>query len=144
MVPPKGVAADFGFKVGQIYVGHIYITLDPAHNYAIKATAPFITDLEIVRGVQLDALGGPGRLGARSLPGIQAPSTSPKKKKKKKKKANSAKSTNPTSALRVERAVQGAARPADGLRLPQRPVLMSADSWNHPGQFTPVCRGRPR
>ena len=60
MVPPKGVAADLGFKIGQIYIGHIYITLDPAHDYAIKSTAPYITDLEIVRGVQLTLWGVPG------------------------------------------------------------------------------------
>ena len=44
--PPKGVAADFGFKVGRLFLGHIYQTLDPSRDYAGESTAPFITDIE--------------------------------------------------------------------------------------------------
>ncbi len=42
--PRKGVPADFGFNVLG-YRGHIYPTLDPARNYAIKATTPYISSI---------------------------------------------------------------------------------------------------
>jgi uncharacterized repeat protein (TIGR01451 family) len=60
LVPPKGVAADIGYKIGQIAIGHIFLTLDSAHDYALKATAPYINDIEAVRGVQFVLWGVPG------------------------------------------------------------------------------------
>ena len=61
LVPPKGVAADFGFKIGQIYIGHIYITLDPAHDYALDRAVHHRPRDRARRAA--DPLGRPGRSG---------------------------------------------------------------------------------
>jgi hypothetical protein len=130
LVPPKGVAADFGFKIGQIYIGHIYITLDPAHDYALKATAPYITDLEIVRGVQLTLWGVPGdpeHNRYRAFKPTFLPNGDIDEKE-------------PFGAP-----VAGPYRPF--LDLPMDcgidngPFMVSVDSWNHPEQFTTPLPG---
>jgi hypothetical protein len=58
--PPPGYPADFGYKIAGFAVGHIFASLDPAQDYAIKATSPFITDVLAVRGVQVKMWGVPG------------------------------------------------------------------------------------
>jgi uncharacterized repeat protein (TIGR01451 family) len=125
MVPPKGVAADFGFKIGQIYIGHIYITLDPAHDYAIKATAPYITDLEIVRGVQLTLWGVPGDPAHDRYRAFKPTFN----------EEGEIDETEPFGA-----SVGGPYRafldlPMD-CAFDNGPFLLSVDSWNHPGVFT--------
>ena len=64
LVPPKGVAADFGFKIGQIYIGHIYITLDPAHDYARESDRALHHGPRDRARRAADPLGRPGRSGA--------------------------------------------------------------------------------
>jgi hypothetical protein len=58
--PPKGVLADFGFDAGTFVLGHIYPTLDPAQDYAIKALTPDISSALSVRGSQVTFWGVPG------------------------------------------------------------------------------------
>jgi Domain of unknown function DUF11 len=130
--PPKGVAADFGFVVGGFEIGHIYQTLDPAHDYAVKSTAPFITDIVPVRGVQLTIWGVPGDPAhddVRAFPGKKDPITE-----------------EPIQIPFSEwfgAHVEPPYRPL--LSLPMDcgvnngPFTFSADSWNNPGQFsTPI------
>jgi hypothetical protein len=44
LVPPRGQTADFAFDVQGFVQAHIYPTLDPARNYAIKVVTPNISD----------------------------------------------------------------------------------------------------
>lgn len=60
LVPPKGVLADFGFDAGTFVLGHIYPTLDPAHDYAIKTLTPDVSSALSVRGSQVTFWGVPG------------------------------------------------------------------------------------
>lgn len=60
LVPPKGQAADFAFNAGGYVQGHIYPTLDPAQNYAIKTVSPNISNFFSVRGVEVTFWGVPG------------------------------------------------------------------------------------
>lgn len=60
LVPPKGTPADFGFQFGEFAVGHIYASLDAAHNYAIKSTSPYNSQLLPVRSVRVNFWGVPG------------------------------------------------------------------------------------
>jgi hypothetical protein len=60
LVPPKGVAADFGFNAANFVQGHIYPEVDPAQNYAIKTVTPNISDLVNVRGSEVTIWGVPG------------------------------------------------------------------------------------
>jgi hypothetical protein len=57
--PPRGVAADFGFNAGGLIQAHIYPTLDPAQNYAIKTVTPHISSLVQVRGSEVTFWGVP-------------------------------------------------------------------------------------
>ncbi len=56
--PRKGVPADFGFNVLG-YRGHIYPTLDPAQNYAIKATVPYISSILPIHSAEFTMWGVP-------------------------------------------------------------------------------------
>lgn len=58
--PPKGALADFGFDAGSFVLGHIYPTLDPAQDYAIKTLTPDISSALSVRGSQVTFWGVPG------------------------------------------------------------------------------------
>jgi hypothetical protein len=58
--PPLGEAADFGFNAGGLVQGHIYPTVDPAQNYAIKTVTPEISSLVPVAGSQVTFWGVPG------------------------------------------------------------------------------------
>jgi uncharacterized repeat protein (TIGR01451 family) len=60
LVPPRGVIADFGFSsIGMI--GHMYLSADPARNYAINATIPFISNSFLnVIGAEVTIWGVPG------------------------------------------------------------------------------------
>jgi hypothetical protein len=60
LVPPKGVPADFGFDAGSFVLGHIYPELDPSQNYAIKTLTPDISSALSVRGSQVTFWGVPG------------------------------------------------------------------------------------
>jgi len=60
MEPPKGQAADFGFNAGGFVQGHIFPTLDPAQNYAIKTLTPNISNLVPVTGSEVVFWGVPG------------------------------------------------------------------------------------
>lgn len=59
LVPPKGTPADFGFQAGGLIQGHIYAQLDPAQNYAIKTVVPDITSFVTARGAQTTFWGVP-------------------------------------------------------------------------------------
>lgn len=74
LAPPKGVPADFGFAVAGTVIGHIYSSVDPSHNYSIKATTPYISDLYPVRMVRFTAWGvpaDPAHDRLRSYPELQ-------------------------------------------------------------------------
>jgi len=58
--PPKGVPADFGFAAGSFVLGHIYPEPDPSQNYAIKTLTPDISSSVGVRGTQVTFWGVPG------------------------------------------------------------------------------------
>jgi len=58
--PPKGTPVDLGFNAGGAVIGHIYATLDPAQNYAIKSVSPNISSLVNVRGSEVTIWGVPG------------------------------------------------------------------------------------
>jgi hypothetical protein len=58
--PPKGTPVDLGFNAGALVIGHIYATLDPAQNYAIRATSPNISSLVNLRGTEVVIWGVPG------------------------------------------------------------------------------------
>jgi hypothetical protein len=58
--PPRGQAADFGFNAQNFVRGHIYPTLDPAQNYAIKTLTPDISNLVPVTGSEVTFWGVPG------------------------------------------------------------------------------------
>ena len=141
MEPPKGVAADFGFKIGQIYVGHIYITLDPAHNYAIKSTAPYITDLEIVRGVQLTLWGVPGDSAHDRFRAFK-PLYAPDEEEEQEEEGELGEIDDEDYGASVERPYRALLNLPMDCDFPNGPFLMRADSWNHPGQFTPYLPGQ--
>jgi hypothetical protein len=58
--PPAGTPVDLGFDAGGLVQGHIYATLDPAKNYAIKSVTPNISSLVNVRGSEVTLWGVPG------------------------------------------------------------------------------------
>jgi hypothetical protein len=58
--PPKGTPVDLGFFAGGVVQGHIYATLDPAQNYAIKSITPNISSVANVRGSEVTIWGVPG------------------------------------------------------------------------------------
>ncbi len=60
MQPPKGVIADFAFNAAGFVQAHIYFTLDPAQNYAIKSVSPNINDSYPVRSAEVTFWGVPG------------------------------------------------------------------------------------
>ena len=60
LVPPKGTPVDLAFNAGGFVQGHIYATLDPAQNYAIKSVSPNISALVNVRGAEVTIWGVPG------------------------------------------------------------------------------------
>ena len=57
---PKGEPADFGFNGAGIVQGHIYPELDPAQNYAIKTVTPEISSLAQPTGAEVVFWGVPG------------------------------------------------------------------------------------
>jgi uncharacterized repeat protein (TIGR01451 family) len=57
---PKGTPVDIGFRAGGLAIGHIYATLDPSKNYAIKSISPDIATLAPVRNVSATIWGVPG------------------------------------------------------------------------------------
>ncbi|HWX87976.1 MAG TPA: hypothetical protein VNX67_07370 [Solirubrobacteraceae bacterium] len=59
LVPPKGVPSDFGFDVSGLYDGHIFSALDPAHDYAIKASVPAISSVLNFQSSQFSLWGVP-------------------------------------------------------------------------------------
>ena len=60
LVPPQGTPVDLGFNAGGLVQGHIYATLDPAQNYAIKSVSANISSLVNVRGAEVTLWGVPG------------------------------------------------------------------------------------
>jgi hypothetical protein len=58
--PPKGTPVDLAFNVAGIVQAHIYATLDPANNYAIKAVTPNISETFPVRETEVTIWGVPG------------------------------------------------------------------------------------
>jgi uncharacterized repeat protein (TIGR01451 family) len=131
LVPPKGVAADFGFKVGGVAVGHIYQTLDPAHYYAVKATSPFITDLIPIRGIQATLWGVPGdpahdpvRIYQRRCDPVTLECEA-----------------GPQFGAHVDPPYQPLLKMPMDCGVDNGPFLFSADSWNNPGKFTTPLPG---
>ena len=58
--PPKGTPVDLAFNAGGLVQAHIYATLDPAQNYAIKSVTPNISNLVTIRGAEVTLWGVPG------------------------------------------------------------------------------------
>jgi hypothetical protein len=116
LVPPKGSPADFGFLVAGVVSGHILPSLDAAHSYAIEAITPNISSLSFIRDVKFTLWGVPADPAHDRLRLDPA--------------------TNNRGAVS-----DGAIRPfltlpmdcGNGDRFAQR-----ADSWQHPGAWTPV------
>jgi hypothetical protein len=63
LVPRKGTPVDIGFKAQIFVIGHIYATLDPAHEYKIKVTVPNSSSIINVRGFESTIWGVPGDPG---------------------------------------------------------------------------------
>ncbi len=59
LVPPHGQVADFAFNAGGLVQAHIYPTLDPAQNYAVKTVSPDISNLLVPRGAEVTLWGVP-------------------------------------------------------------------------------------
>lgn len=130
--PPPGQVADFGYKIGGFATGHIYASLDPAQNYAIKATAPYVTDILAVRGVQFKMWGVPGDPRhdvLRSFP----------------KKVTSEFPEGDPSAAAFGSSFTAEVNPFFGMPMDcgvdNGPAQISADSWNEPGLFTSKING---
>lgn len=70
LVPPRGMSADFGFNINSVYDGHIFATLDPADNYAIKATVPAISSVLDVQSSQFTMWGVPADPAHDDLRGV--------------------------------------------------------------------------
>ena len=132
LVPPKGVAADIGYKIGQIAIGHIFFTLDSAHDYALKATAPYINDIEAIRGVQFVLWGVPGDPAhserrttfAHFLPNGEPDFEYPAWG------AEASPPYRPFITLPMDCGVDNG------------PFLQSVESWNNPGEFTSPLPGQ--
>jgi hypothetical protein len=58
-VPPRGQVADLAFNASGFVQAHIYPTLDPAQNYAVKTVSPDISDLLVIRGIETKIWGVP-------------------------------------------------------------------------------------
>jgi hypothetical protein len=58
--PPQGFPADFAFNAGELVQGHIFFTLDPSHDYAIKSLTPNISSFLGARGAEVTIWGVPG------------------------------------------------------------------------------------
>lgn len=59
LAPPKGTPVDLAFNVAGIVQAHIYATLDPARDYAIKAVTPNISENFPVRETEVTVWGVP-------------------------------------------------------------------------------------
>jgi hypothetical protein len=59
LAPPKGTPVDLAFNVAGVVQAHIYATLDPARNYAIKALTPNISEAFTVRESEVTIWGVP-------------------------------------------------------------------------------------
>ena len=59
VAPPQGTPVDLAFNAGGVVIGHIYATLDPAQNYAIKSVTPNIAAGVDVRGAEVTLWGVP-------------------------------------------------------------------------------------
>jgi uncharacterized repeat protein (TIGR01451 family) len=57
--PPKGTPVDLAFNAGSYVQGHIYATLDPAQNYAIKSVTPNISGLATPHRAEVTLWGVP-------------------------------------------------------------------------------------
>jgi hypothetical protein len=137
--PPKGVAADFGFKAGGIFIGHIYQTLDPSHDYAVKSTAPYIPDIIPVRGVQLTIWGVPG--DPAHDPVRAFPATPPTEEEEKEEEEGAPPKDNDVFGAHVDPPYRPLLNLPMDCGVDNGPFLFSADSWNNPGEFTPPLPG---
>jgi uncharacterized repeat protein (TIGR01451 family) len=124
--PPRGAPAAFAFNAGGFVQGSIYPTLDPARGYAIKTVTPNVSNLLAVKGVEVTFWGVPGD------PAHDRDRYHPE-------------------------AVEGLATGASFGQTPIRPLLTNAmdcgfenggflvraDSYRHPGAFTPMVETEP-
>jgi hypothetical protein len=114
--PPKGYPADFGFLVGGVVTGQILPTLDAGNNYAIKALTPYISSFTPIRDVEFTLWGVPGDPAHDHLRG------------------------DPESG-EYGAGFDAAIKPF--LTMPMNcgagsPFTQRSDSWQHPGEFTPL------
>ena len=128
--PPKGVTADFGYKAGGLFIGHIYQTLDPSRDYAVKSTAPLIPDIIPIRNVSLTLWGVPGDPAhdqVRAFPAVEGPDGKPL--------------PGPEYGAHVPPPYQPLLNLPMDCGVDNGPFLFSADSWNNPEEFTPQLPG---
>ncbi len=59
LVPPKGTLSDLAFNIAGATQAHIFATLDPAHDYAIKTVSPNIAAFAPLDGAQVTVWGVP-------------------------------------------------------------------------------------
>jgi hypothetical protein len=122
LVPPKGTPVDFGFNVGNVIQGHVYATLDPSQNYAIKSVTPNITSIVQARGAEVTLWGVPADPAHDKFRYF----------------------SDPTHKKPALGAPWGSAPIRPFFTLPMDcgfengGARVSIDSYNHPGQFSPV------
>ncbi|HXV06336.1 MAG TPA: hypothetical protein VFP23_10580, partial [Solirubrobacterales bacterium] len=130
MQPPTGEAADFGFRVGSFATGHIYASLDPSHDYAIRSTTPYIPNIEGVRSARVTFWGVPAdpshdifrAYQMKFMPdGVSEDPAAPHYGA-----PYAAATVRPFMTLPMDCGVDNG------------PFHIRADSWNHPEEFTPT------
>jgi hypothetical protein len=58
--PPKGVPSDFAFNAAGFVQAHLYASVDPGRDYAIKSVSPNIANLIDAMGAEVTIWGVPG------------------------------------------------------------------------------------
>jgi hypothetical protein len=123
VVPPTGELGDFAFNYIGLIMGHVYPKLDPTRGYATEARISYISSMTSLRGAEVTLWGVPGDPAHdkfRAYPGAYeffnrlfgAPFDST--------------SIHPLLT-----------NPMD-CDAPRDPAAISADSYEHPGEFTEI------
>jgi hypothetical protein len=126
LVPPKGTPVDLGYQIGEFATGHIYASLDPSRNYAIRAESPYISEIYPVRSVRVTQWGVPGD-PAHDVFRAQTPVLTEDGKPD---------PEFPSYGAPFTTAIKPFFTNPSDCGVDNGGFLISADSWNDPGQFT--------
>jgi hypothetical protein len=118
--PPRGVPADFAFNAAGFIQAHIYPNVDPAQNYAIKTVSPDTANLIDVLGVEATIWGVPGDPAHDKFRAFT--------------KVTGGKVLGAPFGAQIKPLITN---PSD-CGFDNGGARISLDSYNHPGQFTPV------